>query len=108
LTNSAVSGSAVDADCDGLSNEQEYWAGTDPNRASSCLTLYAATNATAPGEFLVRWQSATGRVYTVQAATSLVAGFTNMVLHVPATPPVNVHTDNVGSAGQKFYRIQVE
>ncbi|MEI6210959.1 MAG: alpha/beta hydrolase fold domain-containing protein [bacterium] len=109
LTNSAVSGSAVDADCDGLSNEQEYWAGTDPNRAASCLILYATTNApTAVGEFLVRWQSATGRVYTVQAATSLVAGFTNMVLHVPATPPVNVHTDTVGSAGQKFYRIQVE
>jgi hypothetical protein len=109
LNNLAVSGPAADPDHDGLSNEQEYWAGTDPKSAASCLVLYALTNKpAAPGTYVVRWQSATGRIYTVQAATNLVVGFTNMELHVPATPPVNVHTDNVGSAGQKFYRIQVE
>ena len=57
---------------------------------------------------MVRWQSATGRLYTVQAATNLVVGFTNLVTHCPATPPVNVHTDNVSGVGQRFYRVQVE
>jgi hypothetical protein len=58
---------------------------------------------------VVRWQSATGRLYTVQAATNLVAGFTvNLRTNIFATPPVNVHTDAVGSAGQKFYRVKVE
>ncbi len=109
LNNLSISGATADPDHDGLNNEQEYWAGTDPNSASSCLTMYAGTNApAAPGEFLVRWQSATGRLYTVQAATNLVVGFSNMVLHVPATPPINVHTDNVGSAEARFYRVQVE
>ncbi len=109
LTNSAISAGSVDFDQDGLSNEQEYWAGTDPSSAASCLTLYAATNTpTAPDEFLVRWQSAAGRLYAVQAATNLLAGFTNLATHILATPPINVHTDNVSSVVSKFYRVQVE
>jgi len=59
-------------------------------------------------EITIRWQSATGRFYTVQAATNLAAGFTDMVLHVPATPPVNVYTDSVSGVGCRFYRMRVE
>ena len=71
--------------------------------------LYALTNnPAAPGEYVVSWQSATGRLYTVQAATNLVAGFTNLVTHRPATPPVNVYTDSVSGVGCRFYRVQVE
>jgi hypothetical protein len=45
----------------------------------------------------------------VQAATNLVVvGFTNLATHLPATPPVNVHTDNVSGVGCRFYRVQVE
>jgi hypothetical protein len=109
LTNPAISGATADPDHDGSNNEQEYLAGTIPTNAASCLVLYALTNNPAlPGEFVVRWQSVTDHWYTVQAATNLVAGFTNLVTHLPATPPVNVHTDAVGSAGQKFYRVKVE
>ncbi len=109
LTNPAISGATADPDHDGLNNEQEFWAGTSPTNASSCLVLYALTNNPAAlGEYVVRWQSVSGRLYTVQAATNLVVGFTNLVTHRPATPPLNVHTDNVGSAGQRFYRVQVE
>jgi hypothetical protein len=110
LTNPAISGATADPDHDGLNNEQEYWAGTIPTNAASCLVLYALTNNPAlPGEFVVRWQSATGRLYTVQAATNLVAGFTvNLRTNIFATPPVNVHTDSVNGAGQKFYRVVVE
>jgi hypothetical protein len=109
LNNLSISGPTADPDNDGLNNEQEYWAGTIPTNAASCLVLYALTNNPAlPGEYVVRWQSATGRLYTVQAATNLVAGFTNLVTHRPATPPVNVHTDNVSGVGCRFYRVQVE
>jgi hypothetical protein len=109
LNNLSISGPTADPDQDGLNNEQEYWAGTIPTNAASCLVLYALTNNPAlPGEYVVRWQSATGRLYTVQAATNLVAGFTNLVTHRPATPPVNVHTDNVSGVGCRFYRVQVE
>jgi hypothetical protein len=110
LNNLSISGATADPDHDGLNNEQEYWAGTIPTNAASCLVLYALTiNPAWPGEYVVRWQSATGRLYTVQAATNLAAGFTvNLRTNIFATPPVNVHTDAVGSAGQKFYRVKVE
>jgi hypothetical protein len=107
LNNLSISGPTADPDQDGLNNEQEFWAGTIPTNAASCLVLYALTY-NPPGEYVVRWQSATGRVYTVQAATNLVVGFTNLVTHRPATPPMNVHTDNVSGARCRFYRVQVE
>jgi hypothetical protein len=109
LTNAVVSGAEADPDHDGLNNAQEFWAGTDPTNASSCLVLYALTNNPAvPGVFVVRWQSATGRVYTVQVATNLLNVFGTLTNGIPATPMVNVHTDSVNGVGQKFYRIKVE
>jgi hypothetical protein len=110
LNNLATSGATADPDHDGLSNAQEYGAGTDPTNAASCLVLYALTNnPAAPGEYVVRWQSVSDHWYTVQAATNLlVVGFTNLATHLPATPPVNVHTDNVSGVGCRFYRVQVE
>ena len=73
LANVNISGATADPDHDGLNNEQEYWAGTSPTNPASCLVLYGLTNNPAlPGEYVVRWQSASGRLYTVQAATNLV------------------------------------
>jgi hypothetical protein len=99
-----------DPDGDGMSNWKEWRAGTVPTNAASCLALYALTNnPVLPGEFVVSWQSVTDRWYTVQAATNLLTGFNlNLRTNIPATPPVNVHTDNVNGAGQKFYRVKVE
>jgi hypothetical protein len=110
LVNLSISGPTADPDNDGLNNEQEFWAGTSPTNAASCLVLYALTNNPAlPGEYVVRWQSVSDRWYTVQAATNLLTGFNlNLRTNIPATPPVNVHTDNVNGVGQKFYRVKVE
>jgi len=109
LTNAAVSGATADPDHDGLNNQQEYWAGTDPTNALSRLTLYAPTNnIAAEGQYVVRWQSVAGKRYAVQATTNLVSAFTNVITNVLATPTVNVSTDNVGNAAQRFYRVMVE
>jgi hypothetical protein len=109
LTNSAISGATADPDYDGLNNEQEFWAGTIPTNASSCLMLYSLTNNPAvPGEFVLRWQSVAGKTYSVLAATNLMTGFTALTNGLPATPTVNVYTDKVNGAGQKFYRVGVE
>jgi hypothetical protein len=99
-----------DPDGDGMSNWKEWRAGTVPTNGASCLALYALTNNPAlPGNFVVSWQSVSDRWYTVQAATNLLTGFNlNLRTNIPATPPVNVHTDNVGGVGQKFYRVKVE
>jgi hypothetical protein len=98
-----------DPDHDGMSNLAEYLAGTDPTDSTSLLKLTEAVTPSAnPGEFIIRWQSVTGRVYTLQATTNLMDGFTALTNGLPATPTVNVYTDKVNGAGQKFYRVGVE
>ena len=109
LTNAAISSATADPDEDGLNNQQEYWAGTNPMNALSCLVLYAPTNnIAADGKFVVRWQSVSGKMYKVMAATNLLIGFADLATNIQATPTVNVHTDSVENAGQRFYRIKLE
>ncbi|MEO5367562.1 MAG: hypothetical protein H7831_14650, partial [Magnetococcus sp. WYHC-3] len=109
LSNEAISGDNADPDGDGMSNRQEYLTGTHPDDDTSYLGFTALPASGVPGEFLVRWQSASNKLYTLQAATNLITGF-NLILgtNIPATPPENVHTDNVSGAGQRFYRVNVE
>jgi hypothetical protein len=72
--------------------------------------MYAATNnPAADGKFVVRWQSVTGKYYTVMATTNLLVAFTNLMpTNIAATPDVNVYTDSVGNAETKFYRVKLE
>jgi hypothetical protein len=108
--NFAVTDPDADTDDDGMTDGEEDLAGTDPNDPKSVLRITAFAAAPPVSNcVVVTWQSATGRAYTVQAATNLLAGFhTNLLTGISATPPQNVHTDNVGSAGQKFYRIKLD
>jgi hypothetical protein len=110
LTNAAISSATADPDKDGLNNEQEYLAGTDPTNALSCLVMTALTNnpVLAGGGFVVSWQSVAGKTYRVLAATNLLTGFSTLTNGLPATPTVNIYTDSVNGAGQKFYRVGVE
>jgi hypothetical protein len=109
LTNAAISSATADPDKDGLNNEQEYLAGTNPTNALSCLVISAATNNPATsGTFVLSWQSVSNKMYTVMAATNLLTGFTDLATNIQATPTVNLHTDSVGSAETKFYRVKLE
>ncbi len=106
-----MSGDSADRDHDGMLNLDEYRAGTDPTNPVSRLVLYQVVpNPATPGEFLVTWQSATGRVYTVLGATNLTGSGFDLILrtNLPATPPMNVYTDVVEGAVQKFYRVKLE
>lgn len=94
-----------DTDRDGMPDWQEVVAGTDPLRATSLLEVNSAVLAT-NGQFLVRWQSATGRVYNVQRADSPAAIFTNVFTNVAATPMLNSWTTQPASAAG-VYRVIV-
>ncbi len=110
LADPEISGDDADPDHDGLNNAQEFLAGTDPMKASSCLAITGLTNnpAVAGGGFVVSWQSVSGKTYSVLAATNLLTGFSALTNALRATPTVNVYTDSVNGAAQKFYRVGVE
>jgi hypothetical protein len=61
-----ISGLAVDADGDGLSNESEYLLGTDPRDALSGLLI-----APMGSPFTLRWPSTAGRCYHIGYRASL-------------------------------------
>ena len=64
--NLPANGSAdnIDSDGDGLTNAQEYLAGTNPNDPTSTFTIQSVTNR--GNGFLVNWPSVTGISYQVQ------------------------------------------
>jgi hypothetical protein len=73
LANPAISGRDADPDGDGLTNWQEFLAGTDPNRADSLLNINRI-HWTAEG-LEVGWQSVAGRHYKVAVADSMFGPF---------------------------------
>lgn len=63
----------ADADGDGQSNKEEYWANTHPTNGASLFMYYQAPSAVATG-FTLTWPAASGRAYAVERAAALVPG----------------------------------
>jgi len=106
-TNNFNAAATNDADHDGLLNWQEWVAGTDPTNALSVLSV---TNTfTAASGAVLHWPSVSNRIYGVDRATNLVQpGFQVLATNLPATPPLNVYTDQAPGIDKAFYRINVQ
>jgi hypothetical protein len=97
----------ADPDHDGLNNYQEYRAGTNPLDANSRFQIVQVRSD--PGGPYINWSSVAGHYYTVQRSSTLLGGFSDVEVHIPATAPLNTFQDVTGTgAGPFFYRIQVE
>ncbi len=97
----------LDGDEDGAGAYQEYVAGTDPLSASSVFQVAGVRNA--QGRHVIQWPSVEGRLYTLSRCTNLLnqADAVLLASDLPATPPMNSHTDLVSSARSHFYILQV-
>jgi hypothetical protein len=98
-----------DADGDGMTNEKEYQAGTNPRDATSYLKIGAVTRA--GNDFLIRFPSMIGKKYRVVRCDDLAnsGGWTNIVAdNVPGTGG-DVEFPDPGAAAwpQRFYRVEV-
>ena len=94
-----------DADGDGLSNLQEYFAGTNPLDASSHVRIDAANAA---GQIRLTFQAMAGRSYSIEYLDGLGAGQWNRLTNV--APQVADYLAEVpdtlpqGATG-RFYRL---
>jgi hypothetical protein len=96
-----------DFDGDGLCNEHEYIAGTDPADPDSVFALMEPVRDETGG-FTVQWHSVDGKLYTVHRSTSLADGFTPIAADIAGTSPVNQHTDTDAAGLSAFYMITVQ
>jgi len=97
-----------DADGDGISNLDEFRAGTDPNNPQSGFAFISV--APHPqGGLEVKWASVAEKSYVLQRSSNLLTGFADVASGQSATPPVNTYRDATASgAGPFFYRLRIE
>lgn len=99
-----------DFDGDKFLDGEEYLAGTDPTNSASLLK-FTTTGVDVTGNFyVVMWNSATGKSYSILRTTNLMEGFYGVLFsNIVAVPPSNTKTDTtVTITGQHFYRVRLE
>jgi len=103
----------VDTDGDGMTDFQEWKAGTNPQDRDSKFMVYsdspAGDEASSGGKIVVTWKSLPNRTYTVKRADDLSVGFYPIMSGITGAPPVNSFVDTTATGkGPYFYKIVVE
>ncbi len=100
----------ADSDGDGMSNLQEYLAGTNPNNPNSYLHITAISAHATGNSTTLTWTSVPSRLYYVEERTNLTFGAwaTNATLGVVAPDPGATTTRNVTDTPvlNRFFRVQ--
>ena len=96
-----------DADSDGVSNLEEYQAGTDPTDPQSLFAILRV-GAHPQGGVEIRWSSMADKSYIVERSGNLLGGFTPVAQNLAATPPLNTYHDVTATGeGPYFYRLKL-
>lgn len=112
-----LAGGNLDADGDGVTNLQEYLAGTHPLDADSRLALHVqrlsgADPADTAAAIRVRWLSAPGKTYRLERADDLLgASWTPIAEGLVGTGDYLEFVDGEGgtaTAPARFYRIELQ
>jgi hypothetical protein len=100
-----ASGRDADPDGDGLTNFQEYLAGTDPLSANSVLRVNRIEAVT--GGVRVTWSSVPGRTYAVEMAPSLTQGFLAVTTGILAEAAETSTILPVSAEANAYFRVVV-
>jgi len=93
-----------DQDGDGLSDLDEYLAATDPTSKGSSFVFFSGVPQ--PSTNVIRWASATNRLYTITHTTNLLESFSVLASGIEGTPPVNEYSHHATTPAN-FYRVNL-
>jgi hypothetical protein len=100
----------ADPDGDGMSNLQEYLAGTNPTDPNSRLRITAISGNAVGSTATLTWTSVPSRLYYVEERTNLTSGAwaTNMTLGVVSPDPGSTTTRSLTdtAVSNRFFRVQ--
>lgn len=96
----------ADPDGDGISNLDEFRAGTNPNDAASVFKLTKPDTAVADG-VKIRFVTVAGKDYQVECSNGLGTGWQQLGFVVHGTGGEVVVNDTSNGASGKFYRIKI-
>ncbi len=97
-----------DADGDGLTNLQEYRAGTDPRSATNALRISAIDKIS--NGFAINFPSVTDKTYRLEYRDDLVTGSWNTLVDQMLGTGGTLQISDLAAAGsaRRFYRIAIE
>ena len=95
----------TDFDLDGLSDYHEYLGSTDPRDSDSRLAIVDFDAQSSETATVLKWYSVPGALYRVSRSDGLSTqtAFERIVDRIPATPPLNVHTDKTAVGKKRVY-----
>ena len=96
---------AMDTDADGMSNLQEFWAGTDPRSAASALRFSPVELV--GGSLQFKFSGVAGKLYRLETSSTLSpAAWTSVRDGIEgADGLINVAVAVDGAASSRFYRL---
>jgi hypothetical protein len=99
-----VNDAHLDADGDGMTNAQEFAAGTDPKEAASVLKLEASVSV---GTITLRFLAQPDKAYAIQMRPRLTAGDwqTFSTISAALSSQVVERTQAVTSEAERYYRV---
>ncbi|HRT56487.1 MAG TPA: lamin tail domain-containing protein [Candidatus Paceibacterota bacterium] len=104
--NKYINDAGLDPDGDGLSNLQEFLAGTDPQDRHSYLRIAGVSDS--PTGIRIEFEARAGRTYSVLYNDRLGLGPWQKLADVPAPPndqPAVVFDSSISDGGGRFYRL---
>jgi GH15 family glucan-1,4-alpha-glucosidase len=104
-TTNAQSCASCDADSDGLSNEQEYLAGTVPTNSASAFRILTVTRDPS-GNNIVTYSSVPAKKYVVQFTDDMLLPFADLPGTNTAAGSSASYTNNTAVAA-RFYRVRL-
>ena len=98
----------ADPDGDGMNNQAEYAAGTDPKDPNSALRILTLVVQSQPLQAVLGWQSASSRSYIIEAAPGPNGPWSDLGAAVPSAGAATQTSINLATGDPKrFYRIRL-